>query len=267
VKVWREDALLNDAASEASSLPRQKGIQSVEIGCDLLRCLSELHSPATLTEIASALGMSASKAYFYVTSFVRKGLVRKDEDGRYRLGPSALNLGLAALAQVDAIEEARQVMVRIRSSVDESIHLSVWGSAGPTVVHRLPAPHWQLEIRLGAVLAPLTASGRSLMTAFPDEAVATIIREELTRSKPSDPWHRFSLEKAMKIFAEDRRRGLSRGFGSVYPGATSLAAPVRDQSGNTVGAITILGANDRFDLSYEGPVAKALLSGVRSIGG
>jgi DNA-binding IclR family transcriptional regulator len=210
--------------------------------------------------------MSASKAYFYVTSLVRKGLLRKGDDGLYRLGPSALDLGLAALAQVDAIEEAREAMLRIRRNVDESIHLSVWGSAGPTVVHRLPAPHWQLEIRLGAVLSPLTATGRSLMTAFSDEAVEAIIREELARSKPSGPWHRFSPDKAMKMFREDLRRGFSRGFGSVYPGTTSLAAPVRDQSGNTVGAITVFGANETFDTRYDGPAANALLSGVRSIG-
>jgi DNA-binding IclR family transcriptional regulator len=68
------------------------------------------------------------------------------------------------------------------------------------------------------------------------------------------------------MFIEDRRRGVSRGFGSVYPGTTSLAAPVRDQSGNTVAAITIFGANERFDTRYDGLVAKALLSGVQSIG-
>jgi len=252
--------------ARSSSAPKQKGIQSVEVGWEILHYLSESPAPASLTAIGSALGMSPSKAFFYVTSFLRMGLVTKDDDALYRLGPSALNLGLAALAQVDAVDEARRAMARIRSSVSQSIHLAVWGSAGPTVVHRLPAVDWQLEVRLGAVFSPLTATGRSLMVSFPDAAVKKIIREELARAKPSDPWNSFTLEKALRIFEEDRHRGISRGFGSVDVGASSLAAPVRDQSGNAVAAVTISGGKDTFDTSYDGPIAKALLAGVHSIG-
>jgi DNA-binding IclR family transcriptional regulator len=249
-----------------TSAPKQKGIQSVEVGWEILHYLSDCPTPASLTAIGSALGMSPSKTFFYVTSFLRMGLITKDDDGLYRLGPSALNLGLAALAQVDAVDEARRAMARIRSSVDHSIHLAVWGSAGPTVVHRLPALDWQLEVRLGAVFSPLTATGRSLMVSFPDSAVKKIIRDELARSKPSDPWHNFSVEKAMRIFNEDRERGISRGFSSVDVAASSLAAPVRDQSGNAVAAITISGGKDTFDTSYDGTIAKALLAGVHGIG-
>jgi DNA-binding IclR family transcriptional regulator len=244
---------------------RQKGIQSVEIGCDLLQCLGRLRHAVSLTELATELGMSPSKAYFYVTSFVRKGFVAKSDDGLYRLGPTALHLGLSALAQIDAVEEARAAMVRIRSSVDQSMILSVWGSAGPTVVHRLPAAGWQLELRLGAVLSPFTATGRALLTAFPEEILDALVRDELAQVRPTDPWRGFSQAKMMKIVLDDQRRGVSRGFGSVYPGATSLAAPVRDQTGQTVAAITVIGGAADFDTRYEGPVAKALLKGIRGI--
>jgi len=250
---------------ESLNISRKKGIQSVEIGCDVLAYMGSLRTPKSLTAIAAALNMSPSKAYFYVTSFVRKGIITRDDAGLYRLGPAALNLGLAALAQVDAVEEARHAMMRIRSSVDQSIQLSVWGSAGPTIVHRLPAAQWHLDLRLGAVLSPLTATGRTLMTSFPEASVERIIAETLKKSKPSDPWHKFSVAKAMGIFLEDRERGITTGFGNTHPGVLSLAAPVRDQSHNTVAAITITGSDDQFDTSYDGVFAKALLEGVRGI--
>lgn len=260
--------MLIDAPSLTAvpAMIRQKGIQSVEIGCDLLQCLGRLRDPVSLTDLATELGMTPSKAYFYVTSFVRKGFVDKTDEGLYRLGPKALHLGLAALAQIDATDEARAAMVRIRSNVDQSMILSVWGAAGPTVVHRLPAVGWQLELRLGAVLSPFTATGRALLTAFPSESLDALVGSELARARPSDPWHGYGPAKMMKVVLEDRRRGVSRGFGSVYPGATSLAAPVRDVTGQTVAAITVIGGAADFDTRYEGPVAKALLEGVRSIG-
>ncbi|MDB5594255.1 MAG: IclR family transcriptional regulator [Hyphomicrobiales bacterium] len=248
--------------SGAAGKSPPKGIQSVEIGCEMLMHLSRSRQPASLTLLAAELAMSPSKAYFYLTSLVRSGLVSRDDAGLYKLGRAAREIGFAALSQIDAIDEAREAMVRIQRDIDQSINMSVWGTAGPTVVHRLPAPYWRLEIRLGAVLSPLTATGRSLLTGFPESVVSEIIRDALAKATSADPWRQFSQKKAMSIFLEDRERGLSRGFGSVFPGATSLAAPFRDQNGNTVAAITIQGEGERFDTSYDGPVAKALLAAV-----
>eukprot|EP01037_Dinobryon_pediforme_P026949 gene26949-29649_t len=57
-----------------------KGIQSVEIGYELLVTLSKLAEPASLTDIALANAMTPSKAYFYLTSLVRVGLVHKQAE-------------------------------------------------------------------------------------------------------------------------------------------------------------------------------------------
>lgn len=237
-----------------------KGIQSVEIGYELLVTLSKLAEPASLKEIALANRMTPSKAYFYLTSLVRVGLVHKQaEDGRYRLGMAALGLGLAAMAQVDPVENARACMGDLRDALHQSVALAVWGPLGPTIVSRLPGFQWQLEVRLGATLSPMTATGRALMVSFPRPLLERTVREALASARPRDPWSELSETQALNLCLEDKARGVARGFGTVFPGATSLAAPIFDSSGNAVAALTILGDKDQFDASFEGEPARALL--------
>ena len=238
-----------------------KGIQSVEIGYALLVTLSKLAEPASLKEIAQANGMTPSKAFFYLTSLVRVGLVHKQpEDGRYRLGIAALGLGLAAMAQVDPVENARASMGDLRNSVHQSVALAVWGPQGPTIVSRLPGFQWQLEVRLGAILSPMTATGRALMMSFPGPLLRSTVRGALATAREREPWSALSEREAINLCETDRARGIALGFGVVFPGATSLAAPVFDSSGNVVAALTILGDKEQFDTNFEGEPARTLLA-------
>jgi DNA-binding IclR family transcriptional regulator len=74
------------------------GVQSLEIGVDVLKVLVESGQALMLKEIAAAAGMPASKAHRYLVSLVRSGLVEQDSQNlKYDLGPLAIPLGLAAV--------------------------------------------------------------------------------------------------------------------------------------------------------------------------
>src|ERR1700755_988176 len=82
----------------------QAGIETIEPGMRFLAVLADLHHPQMLKTIAAATGMPPSKAHRYLVSFIRAGFVDRDpETGRYRLGPASVQLGLSALANVDAV--------------------------------------------------------------------------------------------------------------------------------------------------------------------
>ena len=67
----------------------QRGIQSVEVGGQLLRALAEGDGPMMLRDLARNAGMSAAKAHPYLVSFMRIGLVEQDKaSGRYELDPA-----------------------------------------------------------------------------------------------------------------------------------------------------------------------------------
>ncbi|MCA3236981.1 MAG: helix-turn-helix domain-containing protein [Curvibacter sp.] len=84
------------------------GIRSFEVGYMLLEALARAHGPLMLRDLAAAAGMSAAKAYRYLVSYHRLGLVSQDAaSARYDPGPPALRMGLAAITRLDAVRLAR----------------------------------------------------------------------------------------------------------------------------------------------------------------
>ena len=243
-----------------------KGIQSIETGYRLLAQFQRSPGPQGLRMLAKGAGMTPTKAYFYLTSFVRVGLLARTEDGSYRLGPNLLDLGLTALSQIDVLDAARAAMQELRNELGGDVFLSVWGSRGAVIVQRVLGTRWSSwEIRVGAVLPPLSATGRAFLAHFPEPLRRELIRAELRRADAHDPWHRLSESAAMEMCEEVRRHGLSRGSGNVIPGHTSLAAPVLGVDGTASAAITLSGDAGRFDSAYNGRNARTLLAVTRRL--
>src|SRR5690606_28869262 len=109
--------------------PQRAGIQSVEVGFELLQAMSEADGPLMLRDLAAAAGMSAAKAHRYLVSFQRLGLVMQDPvSTRYDLGPAALRLGLASLARIDAVKLARDRIAALLAETGHTLAIAVWGN-------------------------------------------------------------------------------------------------------------------------------------------
>ena len=85
----------------------QRGIQSIEVGGQLLRALVHHGRPMALKDLAREADMSPAKAHPYMVSFGRLGLIEQDRtSGHYLLGPLALQLGLISLQQANPVHVA-----------------------------------------------------------------------------------------------------------------------------------------------------------------
>jgi DNA-binding transcriptional ArsR family regulator len=119
---------------------QQQGIQSVEIGMRVLKALAAMPSDASLKSIAAASGMSASTVHRYLVSLGRAGLVEQDAvSGHYGLGIEALEIGLVALGRIDAVKIGTAALTQLRSEVDVSALLAVWGTHGATIIRFVEA--------------------------------------------------------------------------------------------------------------------------------
>jgi DNA-binding IclR family transcriptional regulator len=249
-------------------MKERAGIQSVEVGFALLEVLAKTEGALMLRDLAAAAGMSAAKAHRYLVSFQRLGLVHQDDAStRYDLGPTALQLGLAALNRLDPVKLARERMAPLMAEIGHTVALAVWGNQGPTIVHWQESPHAMTILRLGDVMPLLTsATGRCFAAFMPHDLTGPMIKAELARAQKMKrrdvPTHQAEVKA---VFAEVRAQGLARVTETLLPGVAGFAAPVFDSDAHLVLAMVSLGPTSSFDASWNGVPATALLSAARQL--
>ncbi|HSV61437.1 MAG TPA: IclR family transcriptional regulator [Variovorax sp.] len=247
----------------------QRGIQSIEVGGQLLRALVHHGRPMALKDLAREADMSAAKAHPYMVSFGRLGLIEQDRsNGHYQLGPLALQLGLISLQQANPVHVATPLIAELAQETGQTVAIAVWGARGATIVRIAESPSpVHVNMRHGTVFSlTSTASGR-LFGAYLDAAlVKAQIEEESRREKtrgasepgmppaPAVPaWKDFEAQ-----LQEVRRHGLSRSEGEIIPGVNAMSAPVFDHTGAIALALTAIGPAGILDSSWDGPLARAL---------
>jgi len=264
------DEALPETAEPGDHL--RAGIQSVEVGFELLNALSNAPGALMLRDLAADAGMSAAKAHRYLVSFQRMGLVMQDPvSTRYDLGPAALRLGLASLARIDAVKLARERIAGLLQETGHTLAIAVWGNQGPTMVHWTEAPQTvPVTLRLGDVMPLLTSATGRCFAAFMGtegldaQRIAPMIRDELTRLKklPAtgvpliDVPH--TLQDVQAMLEETRARGLGRVVHSLLPGVGGFCAPVFDAQGRLALGLVVLGSVATLDTDWSGAPATAV---------
>ena len=255
----------------ADSDRAQRGIQSIEVGGQLLRALVHHGRPMALKDLAREAEMSAAKAHPYMVSFGRLGLIEQDRTtGHYLLGPLALQLGLISLQQANPVHIATPLIAELAQQIGHTVAIAVWGDRGATIVRiaESPAP-LHVNMRHGTVFSLTnTASGR-LFGAYLDPAVVQGLLElerQRAQKGPAVPpqrgmppvqplpgWKDFEAQ-----LHEVRAHGLSRSEGEILPGVSAMSAPVFDHTGAIVLAVTAIGPAAIFDTRWDGEIAVAL---------
>ncbi|MFM8510491.1 MAG: IclR family transcriptional regulator, partial [Betaproteobacteria bacterium] len=233
--------------SAATSDAGQRAVQSVEVGGRLLLALSAHTAPMGLKDLAQAAGMSAARAHPYLVSFGRLGLVEQDRhNGRYALGPAALQLGLTALHQQDAVRTAEDRAERLAQQTGHAVAVAVWGNFGPTVVRLIEARQPLLiSMRAGTVMSLMhTATGRAFASSLtPDRlrlalaAPTGAVGDPPARPIKPGPQEQALVEAARK---DVRLHGVVRSKGRPIPGVNAFSAPCLDHLGEPAVVITLL---------------------------
>ncbi len=261
--------------------PARRGIQSIEVGGQLLRALVHHGRPMALKDLAREADMTAAKAHPYMVSFGRLGLIEQDgASGHYRLGPLALQLGLIGLQQADPVHVAAPLMAPLAQQIGQTVGLAVWGARGATIVHIAEAPSpVHVSLRHGTVFSlTRTASGRLFAAYLPPAEVRKMLEDERRREKqrkpddavqagmpPAQPLPSWSAFQAQ--LEEVRAHGAGRSENEVIPGVSAMAAPVFDHTGAIVLAVTAIGPSGIFDTAWEGGMARALSGCARAASG
>lgn len=247
-------------AVEPTGEKERRGIQSIEVGGQLLLALAAHGRPMALRDLARAADMPPGKAHPYLVSYSKLGLVTQEAStGFYWLGPTAIQLGLVSLRMLNPVREATPYAEQLARSTGHSVALAVWGNLGPTIVLLIdPIYPLHVNMRTGTVMSlASTATGRLFAAYLPAKLIEESMHEDSKRLGP-DIAQALAPKNLQAMLAEVRRHGLSRSVDNPTPGVCSFAAPVFDYSGNIVLGITLMGRSSVFDHDWNGPQASAV---------
>jgi DNA-binding IclR family transcriptional regulator len=243
-----------NSSDKTSGRRTSRGIQSVEVGGQLLKALARSGRRMALKDLARDADMTPAKAHPYLVSFGKLGLIEQDPvSGHYGLGQLAVQLGLISLQQVDPVRLAMAELPALALQMGCTASITVWGAAGPVVVRVEEGPYAVNVVMRHGMPASLrrTGTGRIFAAYMERSQIDAALKVEGSPDTMDDPV--FAAE-----LAEVRRLRLSCVQDELLPGVSAMAVPVFDGFGRLALAIAVIGPGVRLNLSPGGEQATLL---------
>lgn len=166
-----------------------------------------------LSEASEELGLGRSTTHRLLAMLQYHGFVRREPDTRaYVAGPSLLDLGLAAVRDLDAAA-VRPALDALTAELKETTHLCVLRGPSIVFVDSVESPRTlRTGSRIGVSLpAHCTSGGKAILARMPVEALALIYPEE--RLVGLTPASVTSLSALVEELALVRERGWATNVG------------------------------------------------------
>jgi DNA-binding IclR family transcriptional regulator len=235
-------------------------IQSIERAAAILRLLSGRNRRLGVVQIAGELDLPKTTVHGILRTLALVGFVEQDaESGKYQLGAALLHMGSSYLDGNELRTRALNWSDSLAARSGESVRIGTLHEGRVLVVHHVFRPDDSRQaLEVGSLLpAHATAMGKVLLAGH-RFAAAEIAAEGLPQFTPATitDWPALSAE-----LEDVLERGWAADLEELVVGEVSLAAPIDDRRGVTVGAIGISGPVER--LSQDGEPRMDLVSFVR----
>jgi len=243
-------------------VPRQQKVQSAEVGVGILKALAELAPATSLSKLAEHVAMPASKVHRYLQALVDSGFAEQDPvTNHYRLGRSALQVGLAALSQLDVLKTSAPELIALRDELNETCFLAVWGNKGPTVVYvEQSLGAVTLVTQIGSVLPLLSSSTGLVFDTFLSNAETAGLREAESVNLNAK-----QLKEIDRHIKEIRSTGVHQIHGLLMAGVNAVSSPVFAMGNKLVGVVTVVGSASVFTDQRQAQAAQKLLQTAQAI--
>ncbi len=220
-------------------------IQSVERAAAILKLLSGRSRRVGVVDLAGELGLPKGTVHGLLRTLQHVGFVEQDpETGKYQLGAAMLHMGSSYLDGNELRTRALNWSDSLAARSHEAVRIGTLHEGQVLIVHHVFRPDDSLQtLDVGSLLpAHATALGKVLLAYHPyvlDQLEAAGL-DAFTGATICDR-DRLELE-----LGRIRERGWASDIGELTPSQVSIAAPIKDRSGMTSGAMGIFGPPDRL---------------------
>jgi len=222
---------------------RDAGPRALGRALEVLEALARRRDGGTLSALSRRLGSPKSSLLYLLRPMTRLGYLVRGPDGRYRLGPAAFTLAMAALSNRELPEMARPFLEDLTAKSGETALLATLAGDVAAAVY-IDKVESRNTVRYTAKIGerrPLycSAIGKLLLAYLPPAKREEYLKTtRLKAFTPQTPVTRGALRRELD---EIRGAGLSVSIDEIAEGAAGLAAPVFDRHGDVVAGL-VLGA-------------------------
>jgi DNA-binding IclR family transcriptional regulator len=186
----------------------------------------------SLAALTERTALSRATAHRLAVALEVHGLLVRDRDGRWRIGPKTAELSGGSSTD-RLLQIAEPVLVSLRDATGESAQLyRRRGERRVCVAAAERGSGLRDTVPVGSQL-PMTAGSAAqvLLAATPDDPLLA------------------SAAFPVRTLAEVRRRGWAQSVGEREPGVASVSAPVRGRDGRVLAAVSVSGPLERLTRS------------------
>jgi IclR family KDG regulon transcriptional repressor len=218
------------------------GVQSIGRAFAILEEIARNRDGISLAELSKKVGLHNSTTFHLVKTMVSLGYIRQLKDSkRYRIGRPLFALAASSLDEMEMVSLATPVLEDLSAATGESGHFAVRMGDTVTIIARTSgAGAFQLTDRVGVVRpAYCTALGKVMLAALrEDQFERYLARTEL---KPMTPKSITDAQRLRREIEEVRRAAIAFDDGEFDTEVRCVAVPVRDFTGQVIGAVGISG--------------------------
>lgn len=241
-------------------------VQSLQRTFDILEVVGNSVTPVTLKYITDETGLPKSTVYRLLSNLEKRDYVRCDSNGTYRLGIKLLMMSQRAEQNFDIKNLARKYLLKLNEFTKETVHLGILATNRVLYVDTVESPHaLRLVAKLGTTNSVhCTALGKALLVKHDDAQIKEILASDGMERRTE-----YTLCTANDYLAEMakvRRLGYALDNCESELDGRCIGAPIYDNAGQVVAAISISGLASRFSKEQiEKEVAGELLKSTKEI--
>ena len=225
------------------------GVQSLGRAFGILEEIARHRAGIGLADLSKRVGLHNSTTFHLVKTMVSLGYIRQEKDTkRYRVGRPLFALAASSLDEIEMVNLAAPVLEDLSRETGESGHFSVRMGDAVVVIARRDGPGaFQLTDRVGVVRpAHCTALGKVILASLSEDQLERFLaRSEL---KPSTEKSITKVSVLRREIEQIRRTGIAFDDGEFNPEVRCVAVPVKNFTGQTIGALGISGPVWRLSL-------------------
>lgn len=234
-------------------------LSSVSNALRILKSFSTFEPTKKVSELSEELGLAKSTVSRLLSTLASEGFVIKEEKTReYRLGLSVLTLGGIVTNNLEIHKEATPVLNKLVNDTGETAHLSILDNLDTIYIHKEECHH---PVRILTHIgrrnpAYCTSSGKVLLAYSDSELIEEVIENGLVSYTENTITNPDELRRELETI---RKQGYAVSTQELTVGTRSVAAPIRDYTGNVVSAITVVGPIQRMKDSKIPEIAKKVM--------